>query len=212
MDRITVLKSFCAVWLCSLSTLHAAHAAAIDDFRKFVDSASAISGQFVQTTQNTQAAGSPRGKQTSGQFVIARPGKFRWSIEKPYEQLIVSDGAKVSLYDKDLNQVTVRQLKDALSATPAALLLGGELLGQFTLKDAGNRDGLEWLEATPKAKDMQFTKISVGMAQGSPTRMELQDNFGQTTRIDFKAINNKAQAAADGFVFTPPKGADVLTQ
>jgi outer membrane lipoprotein carrier protein len=190
-------------------TLHCAHAAALDDFKKFVDSASAISGQFVQTTQN---AGSPRGKQTSGQFVIARPGKFRWSIEKPYEQLIVSDGKQVSLYDKDLNQVTVRQLKDALSATPAALLLGGELLGQFNLKEQGGRDGLEWLEATPKAKDMQFTKISVGMAQGSPARMELQDNFGQTTRIDFKSINNKAQSAADSFVFTPPKGVDVLTQ
>jgi outer membrane lipoprotein carrier protein len=212
MDAVAVLKKVGVVLLCVVDFISAAHAAALDDFRKFVDGASAISGQFVQTTQATQAAGSPRGKQTSGQFVIARPGKFRWSIEKPYEQLIVSDGSKVSLYDKDLNQVTVRQLKDALSATPAALLLGGELLSQFNLKDTGNRDGLDWLEATPKAKDMQFTKISVGMAQGSPARMELQDNFGQTTRIDFKSINNKAQSAAESFVFTPPKGADVLTQ
>jgi outer membrane lipoprotein carrier protein len=185
------------------------HAGALDDFRKFVDGATAISGQFAQTTQT---AGSAKGKQTSGQFVIARPGKFRWSIEKPYEQLIVSDGAKVSLYDKDLNQVTVRQLKDALSATPAALLLGGELFNQFNLKELGAREGLEWLEATPKAKDMQFSKIAVGMAQGTPARMELQDNFGQTTRIDLKSINNKTQVAADSFAFTPPKGADVLTQ
>jgi outer membrane lipoprotein carrier protein len=126
--------------------------------------------------------------------------------------LIVSDGKQVSLYDKDLNQVTVRQLKDALSATPAALLLGGELLSQFNLKEQGTRDGLEWLEATPKAKDMQFSKIAVGMAQGAPARMELQDNFGQTTRIELKSVNNKAQVAAESFAFTPPKGADVLTQ
>jgi outer membrane lipoprotein carrier protein len=184
----------------------ATHAGAIDDFKKFVDSATAITGQFTQATQ------SARVKQTSGQFAIARPGKFRWSIEKPYEQLIVSDGAKVSLYDKDLNQVTVRPIKDALSATPAALLLGGDLLAQFNLKEVASKDGLDWLEATPKGKDMQFTKISVGMAGGAPARMELQDNFGQSTRIELKNISNKAQPGADAFVFTPPKGADVLTQ
>jgi outer membrane lipoprotein carrier protein len=209
MDRATVLKNTCAALLWVAATLPAAHAGALEDFRKFVDNSSAISGQFSQTTQTT---GSTKGKQTSGQFVIARPGKFRWSIEKPYEQLIVSDGKQVSLYDKDLNQVTVRQLKDALSATPAALLLGGELLSQFNLKEQGARDGLEWLEATPKVKDMQFSKIAVGMAQGVPARMELQDNFGQTTRIELKGVNNKAPAAAENFAFTPPKGADVLTQ
>jgi outer membrane lipoprotein carrier protein len=212
MDSVTVLKKVCAAVFWCVATLTAAHAAAIEDFRKFVDSATAISGQFVQTTQTAQAAGSPRGKQTSGQFVIARPGKFRWSIEKPYEQLIVSDGAKVSLYDKDLNQVTVRQLKEALSATPAALLLGGELLAQFNLKEGTSKDALDWLEATPKGKDMQFTKISIGLAGGVPARMELQDNFGQTTRIELKSVTNKAQPAGDSFVFTPPKGADVLTQ
>jgi outer membrane lipoprotein carrier protein len=210
MDGVTVLKSACAAaFLFGLSALQAAHAGALDDFRKFVDGATAITGQFSQTTQT---AGSAKGKQTSGQFAIARPGKFRWSIEKPYEQLIVSDGAKVSLYDKDLNQVTVRPIKDALSATPAALLLGGDLLAQFNLREVARKDGMDWLEATPKSKDMQFTKISVGMVGGAPARMELQDNFGQSTRIELKNISNKVQPPADSFVFTPPKGADVLTQ
>ncbi len=184
----------------------AAHADAVSDFRQYVDGAASISGQFVQESQ----AGN-KTRKVSGQFAISRPGKFRWAIDKPYEQLIVSDGAKVWLYDKDLNQVTVRSLKDALSATPAALLLGGELLKQFDLKDAGSRDGLNWLVATPKRSDLQFQKITVGMLGGVPARMELTDAFGQVSKLQLTAVSNHA-APAESFQFSPPAGTDVLQQ
>lgn len=185
----------------------AAHADSVADFKRYVDSATSISGQFAQESK----AGA-KVKKVSGQFTIARPGRFRWSIEKPYEQLIVSDGVKVWLHDKDLNQVTVRQLNDALSATPVALLLGGDLLAQFTLKDAGAKDGMEWVEALPKGKDMQFKRLAVGMTAGAPARIELTDAFDQTTRIDLQGVSNRAVVAAQTFKFTPPPGVDVIQQ
>ncbi|MFC3146041.1 outer membrane lipoprotein chaperone LolA [Piscinibacterium candidicorallinum] len=194
---------------CGLSAafVPATQAGAIDDFQRYVAGRGALTGQFTQ-----ESATGSKLRRTSGTFAIARPGKFRWAIDKPFEQLIVSDGAKVWFWDKDLNQVTVRQLKDALSATPVALLLGGELLAQFNLKEGGERDGLQWLEATPKGKDLQFQRIAVGLKDGVPMRMELVDAFNQTSRIQFAQVNNAAQPAANSFTFSPPAGADVLQQ
>src|SRR5206468_7537229 len=90
----------------------------------------------------------PKGREqaqvSSGTFTFARPGRFRWSYEKPYEQLIVGDGAKLWIYDRDLNQVIVRKLDLALGASPAALLAGDNALEKnFDLTDAGTNDGLD---------------------------------------------------------------------
>ena len=63
-------------------------------------------------------------QQSTGTMQFSRPGKFRWQYDKPYEQLIVGDGTRVWLYDKDLNQVTVRRFDRALGSSPAALLAG----------------------------------------------------------------------------------------
>lgn len=206
MKKISV---FTARILMSLAVFSATAALAdtTADFKRYVDNASSISGQFTQETK----VGS-KTKKVKGQFVIGRPGKFRWSVEHPYQQLIISDGVKVWLYDKDLNQVTVRQVKDALSSTPAALLLGGDLLDQFSLKDIGKKDGIEWVEAVPKGQDLQFKRMGIGMISGVPVRMDLTDAFDNTTRIDFQNVSNKAVITPDTFKFAPPANADILQQ
>ena len=176
-------------------------------FKRYVDNANSISGEFTQESKMGSKT-----KKVKGSFVIGRPGKFRWSVQQPYQQLIISDGSKIWFYDKDLNQVTLRQAQDALSSTPAALLLGGNLLDQFSLKDAGTREGMEWVEAIPKGQDLQFKRISVGLISGTPARMELTDAFDNLTRIDFQNISNKTLPAADTFKFIPPANADFLQQ
>jgi outer membrane lipoprotein carrier protein len=96
----------------------------------------------------------------SGTFLFARPGKFIWTYVKPYEQVLQADGEKLYIYDKDLNQVTVKKLGDALGSSPAAILFGSnDLEKNFTLSEAGTRDGLEWLKAVPKTKDSSFEQI-----------------------------------------------------
>lgn len=190
----------------------AAHAAALDQFKSFVASTKSARGDFTQ-----QQLGKPKaGKSapiSSGTFVFARPGKFIWTYQKPYEQVLQADGDQLYIYDKDLNQVTVRKLGNALGSSPAAILFGSNNLEQnFTLTEAGERDGLEWLNATPKAKDTSFEQISIGLKGGVPLAMELKDTFGQTSLLKFTNFQRNPALGAQQFKFETPQGADVVNQ
>jgi outer membrane lipoprotein carrier protein len=186
----------------------AASAAAIDQLREFATATKAARGEFTQ--QQVRANGRP-GESASGRFAFTRPGKFRWEVTAPYEQLIVTDGERLHFYDKDLRQVTVRKVGDAVAATPAAILFGSnDLDANFSLKEAGTADGLEWLEATPKQRDSGFDLIRIGLRDGLPERMEVRDGFGQTTRFAFRAIERNPAIDAGQFRFTAPRGVDVV--
>ena len=150
-------------------------------------------------------------QQASGTFAFSRPGKFRWVYEKPYAQLLVGDGSKLWAFDQELNQVTTKKLGQALGNTPAAILAGDNSLDKnFVLKDAGDADGLEWVEATPKSDDSSFERIRMGFAGGQLKAMVLHDNFGQTTALQFGQIERNPSLDAGLFRFVPPKGADVV--
>ncbi len=142
-----------------------------------------------------------------------RPGKFRWVYEKPYEQLIVGDGARIWFYDRDLDQVTVRKLDLAIGSSPAALLAGSsDIETNFSLSETGVREGTEWLEAKPKAKEGTFEWVRLGFTpEGILKAMELQDNFGQTTVLTFSRVERNPKLSPDLFKFSPPEGADVIS-
>lgn len=180
----------------------------VGQLQKFVSTTRAADGTFEQVVM---AKSGRRPQQSSGQFAFARPGKFRWEYEKPYPQLLVGDGNQMWTWDRDLNQVTVRQIGDALGATPAAILFGsGKLEDNFVLSDAGSRDGLDWVEARPRQPDSSFESLRIGLAGSELKRMEIRDNFGQTTLISFtRLVANPAQDAGR-FRFVPPAGADVI--
>jgi outer membrane lipoprotein carrier protein len=150
---------------------------------------------------------------SSGRFAFLRPGRFRWTYARPYEQVIVGDGEHVWIHDPDLNQVTVRPMARALGSTPAALLAGSaDVERAFEFAEGGTADGLEWLEAKPRADDSGFDRIRLGLDAGGVQAMELTDHFGQTTVLRFSAlVRNPALPPAE-FRFVPPKGADVLGQ
>ena len=194
----------------SLAFAGAAHAAALDQFKSFVSTTKAARGEFVQT-QLKKSETSKVAAPASGTFVFARPGKFIWTYTKPYEQILQADGDQLYIYDKDLNQVTQKKLGDALGSSPAAILFGSnDLEKNFTLSEAPARDGLEWLNAVPKAKDSQFQQISIGLRNGAPEAMELKDSFGQTSILKFQKFEKNPSLGAQQFKFVVPKGADVL--
>ena len=189
-----------------------AQAAALDALRDFVRNTRSGKTTFTQVIVNKNGKTS---NPASGSFQFQRPGKFRWVYEKPYDQWIVGDGERLWIYDRDLNQVSTRKLGGALGASPAAILAGSDDLEKnFELKDGGVHDGLEWLEATPRAKDTTFELVRIGFrseAAGSAlAAMELKDSFGQTSVLTFGRIERNAVLPADTFRFTPPKGADVF--
>lgn len=191
-----------------------ANASALDQFRSFVATTKAAKGEFTQRLVKADSAGGTKmSNPSSGTFMFARPGKFIWTYQKPYEQLLQADGEKLYIYDKDLNQVTVKKLGNALGSSPAAILFGSnDLEKNFTLKEAGTKDGLEWLEATPKTKDTTFDHIGIGLKEGVPQAMELRDSFGQVSLLSFKKFDKNPAMTAEQFKFVVPKGADVFQQ
>lgn len=186
-----------------------AHAGAIDKLKNFI--AATHSGQ-ADFTQVVLGRNGERIQSASGRMQFVRPGKFRWEYQKPYEQLIVGDGAKFWLYDPDLEQVTVKKLDAALGSSPAALLSGSnEIERGFVLQDIGERNGLDWLEAIPKAQDSSFENIRMAFdAHAELAVMELRDNFGQDTVLRFSNMKRNPKLAPSLFRFVPPAGADVL--
>ncbi|EGF31111.1 Outer membrane lipoprotein carrier protein LolA [Oxalobacteraceae bacterium IMCC9480] len=198
------------------------HAAALDQFKSFVAGTQSAKGEFSQRLVRSESAAKPGATATpavkvstpsTGTFLFARPGKFIWTYLKPYEQVLQADGDKLFIYDKDLNQVTSRKLGNAIGSSPAAILFGSnDLEKNFTLKEAGTREGVEWLDAIPKSKDTTFEHIGIGLRDGVPVAMELRDTFGQTSVLTFTRFERNPVLAADQFKFVIPKGADVNQQ
>src|SRR3954463_6003666 len=185
-----------------------AQAAAIERFKAFVKTTQSARADFEQNV--VDRTGKPVQK-ANGTFVFQRPGKFRWVYAKPADQVIVGDGERVWIHDRDLNQVTVRKLSKALGSTPAALLAGSsDVEKAFELSEAGQQGGLEWLEAKPRDREAGFERIRMGFDVAGVKAMELMDHFGQTTVLRFSGLERNPKVDAAEFRFTPPKGADVL--
>lgn len=148
-----------------------------------------------------------------GTVTILKPGRFRWDYTEPHEQLIVSDGEKVWIYEEDLMQVTVREMDETLASSPAMLLTGrGDLEESFVLEDMGPAGELHWVQLTPRVQDSEFETIRVGLDADGVNIMELRDRLGQTTRIEFRTIERNPELDEDQFHFEPPEGVDVVEQ
>jgi outer membrane lipoprotein carrier protein len=186
----------------------AARADAIQRLHAFASEAKTLSGSFSQAVYDGKGR---KTQDAAGELYFSRPGKFRWVYRKPYEQLIVGDGHKIWIYDTDLEQVTVKKMDGALGESPAALLAGSnDIDTHFNLRDAGAKDGLEWLEATPKGKEGSFELVRLGFKESALRAMELKDNFGQKTILTFGDLKQNPPLKADLFRFKPPKGVDIL--
>jgi len=187
-----------------------ARAGAVAALRDFLAQTRTAQGEFTQQVTRGKSAIAPP---SSGTFSFERPGRFRWTYLKPYEQVLVADGERLFLYDKDLNQVTVKKISAALPASPASILFGGnEFERDFVVSDAGVRDGMDWLTATPRAKDSQFERIEIGWRDGVPAAMVIADSFGQVSRLAFGRFDRNARVDAQLFRFVPPAGADVIEE
>jgi outer membrane lipoprotein carrier protein len=186
-----------------------ARADSVDTLREFVRDVASGRAEFTQTVVSPDGL---KRKSSAGQFAFARPNRFRFAYDKPFQQLIVSDGQKVWLHDVDLNQVNVRPLDQALGATPAALLAGAHLERDFALQAQPAADGLDWVQATPRQADGTVRQVRVGFRGKVLAVLELTDAFGQRSTLVFSKVEQGIGLPADTFRFVPPKGADVLGQ
>ena len=214
------MKRFFATVFIAVSA-HAACANGLESLETFVKTVSSGRADFTQVvTAPAREGQTARSKTSSGTFEFSRPNRFRFLYQKPFEQSIVADGQTLWLYDADLNQVTARKQSAVLGSTPAALIAAApdlrSLQADFTLAAAPEKDGLEWVVATPKVKDGQLQAVRVGFRAGEKqaglAALEILDSFGQRSVMSFSKVEVNPSLPKDTFQFNPPKGADVIRQ
>lgn len=175
---------------------------------RFLEGLGGLEAQFEQVL--TDRAGQVV-DESSGSLAIKRPDRFRWDYREPYEQVIVADGERVWLYDRDLEQVTVRKLDETLSATPAMLLSGASALeDNFTVTRTDREGDVAWVHMEPRRDDTDFKWVRLGFDGERLRFMELGDKLGQTTRLEFTQLERNPPLDPARFTFTPPPGADVI--
>lgn len=204
-----------AMWSLALP----AQADSVDLLAQFMKQARSGRADFTQVVTSPSRAGqTPRAKTSSGRFEFQRPGKFRFDYRKPFVQTLVADGQTLWLHDVDLNQVTARPQSQVLGSTPAALLTSASdlqaLKNDFQFTPEPDRDGLQWVRATPQSPDGQIRSVMVGL-RAAPNGPELavldvQDSLGQRSLLTFTAFELNPVLPASTFVFKAPAGVDVI--
>ena len=199
----------CAVLALVAAARAAAPATALD---RYLEGLHSLRVSFTQTVIDAHGK---QADQSSGELLVLRPGRFRWDIHAGKEggagQLLVADGRNLWFFDRDLEQVTVKPMDAALSATPAMLLSGGDEVRQaFEVSDEAADQGLDWVRVAPRNADADFREARLGFARGELRRMILKDKLGQTATLTFERSQRNAPVAASDVSFTPPAGADVI--
>jgi outer membrane lipoprotein carrier protein len=192
-------------------------AGGMESLEAFVKNVKTGRADFTQTVTAPARGGQPgKDKTSTGTFEFQRPGKFKFDYQKPFAQSIVADGKTLSLYDVDLNQVTQRPQAQALGSTPAALIAAAPdlraLQADFALDAVPDRDGLQWVKATPKDKDGQLQNVQIGIQGEALAALEILDNFGQRSVLRFSKVEVNPSLPASAFEFKTPAGADLIKQ
>jgi outer membrane lipoprotein carrier protein len=188
-----------------------ARADAIAKLRAFNAGTRSVTAEFSQRVLNERMT---EVQSNTGYLALERPGKFRWVYKTPAEQILVSDGKVLWLYDPDLRQATRRAIGSAMSGTPASLLAAdAQIESAYALSNIGEQGGLDWLEGRPKRSDSGFVRIRMGLsATGDPAAMEVTDSFGQTIMLRFTKVQRNPKFIPEAFQFEPPAGVDVLSE
>ena len=202
--RQCVLALICVCF----SSLAMAGGSASEKLTAFLQTVVTLKSQFEQTVLN------PQGEiieQAQGQFILERPGKFRWDYLSPYPQEIVADGTRIWFYDVDLEQVTVKSQQEALTDTPATLL-SGEMLPEekYQVRDVDSSDGFSWVELTPKDAESNFQTVRLAFDRTGLRQMVMQDSFDQYTRLIFSDVHENIVLDEVIFQFVTPDGVDVV--
>lgn len=214
-----MMKRFAIICIAAFSCF--ASAGGLESLEVFVKTVKTGRADFTQVvTAPSKDGQAPRAKTSSGTFEFSRPNRFKFIYKKPFEQSIVADGQTLWLFDADLNQVTARKQSQVLGSTPAALIAAAPdlraLQADFTLADAPDKDGFEWVAATPKSKDGQLQTVRVGFRAGDKTAelaaLEILDSFGQRSLLTFNRFEVNPALPGSSFQFKPPVGADVIRQ
>jgi outer membrane lipoprotein carrier protein len=218
-----VLRSGAAAAVLALAAGSAIAAAPGSALERFLDGLKTLRADFTQSVTDAQGQSSEHG---SGTLLVQRPGEFRWDYTPQAAaaagaaappsaasgQLLIADGKNLWFYDRELAQVTVKPLADALSSTPMMLLSGpsSALEANFQIRDGGVHDGLQWSDVIPRSGSGDFKSAELGFTHDQLARMIVHDQLGQTVRLEFTHAQRNPTIDAAAFAFKPPADVDVI--
>lgn len=185
---------------------------AVKNLQQQLGKISSFSGRFIQLTQD--GLGNTLQK-VEGFMQLEKPGKLRWQTEGIYEQLVISDGKSLWIYDADLEQVSIKDMGGRLSETPALLLSGdvSAIDDDFIVSQPVSDSALIFI-LQPKDSTQLFDTLELrfnALDQQQPlTQMVIRDASGQVTDISFSDVIENPVLKKDIFTFVIPKGIDVI--
>jgi outer membrane lipoprotein carrier protein len=170
-------------------------------------------GFRADCAQEVQSATWGQKVEARGQVYFRKPGRMRWEFVEP-EQLLVSDGKFLWLYQPSEKQVIKTPFESAFrSNTPASFLLGiGRIDQDFTASLTGETKETYSLRLLPK-KDPEAIgslDLEVHTKTFDITQATITDPLGNTTRLQFSNIDRKAPLNDSLFRFTIPPGVDIV--
>ena len=175
---------------------------------EFFTQTQTIRGNFVQRVVDTEGQ---LVQESRGTVELLRPGRFRWEYLSPFSQLIVADGQYLWIYDKELEQATVKQIDKVFGNAPIMLLSETRAVEEdFIVEGAEVQDDLVWLTLRPIVDDTDFNRVMFGLDDAGLKRLVLNDQFGQRTMIKFENLIFNDKIPPSTFRFEVPPGVDVI--
>jgi outer membrane lipoprotein carrier protein len=153
-----------------------------------------------------------------GEMIIRKPGRMRWTYTSPERKVFVSDGLKLYSYvpaDKQVYVTTIPTGDDA--STPALFLAGkGRITRDFTATTtpvAGAPAGSAAIRLTPVKPEREYETLVLVVDRASlQWRMLITtDRQGGTSTFVFSNLRENTGVPDREFVFSIPRGVDVIT-
>ena len=171
-----------------------------------------MQANFTQTTYDNKGKAIQQGR---GQMALWRPGRFRWEVKKPLPQVIIANTTRLWIYDPDLEQVTIRPLKQTTGEAPALLLshVNAVFDKDFIVSQPESKaSDLQWFLLTPRSRDNVFASVKLGFLNKQIKEMRLADHLGHETLIQFKNIKTNLALSESLFTFKPTANIDVINE
>ena len=205
--RVAFLPALLGLVLMGMLPASASAASAIEQLQAFHRNVDSLQATFSQVLIDARGETLQR---SGGEVWLQRPQRFRWEYREPYPQVVVGDGRQVWIYDTELEQVTVKPVDQTVSSAPMLVLSGRRSLEEdFAIRELGRRGELDWVELTPKREEGDFQRVRIGFGE-TLREMELEDSFGQLSRIAFDDVKINPELDAERFRLQIPDNVDVV--
>ena len=167
-----------------------------------------LTGKFKQKVVDQNGATL---QEVSGQFFFKKPNLFKWDYLEPSKSQLISDGELLYLYDPDLKQVVISQLKKFGGVSPAMLLVTSDIESLFEVTIIQDKKGVSWFRALPhEPEKANFKEVFINFSQKKLKSMRIIDGFDNTTEIDFIKVSRNTDINEAIFLFNTPEDIDVI--